>query len=128
MKKRLFLVIALSLALCFFGTTAMASKTIKIGGLFDITGGTGSVGTPYAEGVRDYVHYLNDNGGINGMKIELLDVDYQYKIPQALAAYKKFKSAGVVAIMVGVPVTRKPCPPLSPKTTSLICQLPIPSI
>ncbi len=98
MKKRLFLVIALSLALCFVGTTAMAAKTIKIGGLFDITGGTGSVGTPYAEGVRDYVRYLNENGGINGMKIELLDVDYAYKIPQALAAYKKFKSAGVVAI------------------------------
>ncbi|MCD6151273.1 MAG: ABC transporter substrate-binding protein [Deltaproteobacteria bacterium] len=98
MKKRLFLVIALSLALCFVGTTAMAAKTIKIGGMFDITGGTGAVGTPYAEGVRDYVRYINDNGGINGKMIELLDVDYAYKIPQALAAYKKFKSAGVVAI------------------------------
>ena len=33
------------------------------------------------------------------MQIDLLDVDYSYKIPQALAAYKKFKNAGVVAIM-----------------------------
>ncbi|MBN2809203.1 MAG: ABC transporter substrate-binding protein [Deltaproteobacteria bacterium] len=77
----------------------MAEGPIKIGGLFDITGGTGSVGTPYAEGVRDYVRYLNEEeGGINGVQIKLLDVDYAYKIPQALAAYKKFKHEKVVAI------------------------------
>ena len=76
-----------------------AAETIKIGGLFDITGGTGSVGTPYAEGVRDYVRYLNEEkGGINGLRVELLDIDYAYKIPQALAAYKKFKHEKVVAI------------------------------
>jgi len=81
------------------GASAMAGKTIKIGGLFDVTGGTGSVGTPYAEGVRDYVRYLNEErGGINSMPVQLLDVDYAYKIPQALAAYKKFKHEKVVAI------------------------------
>ena len=90
--------VAVCLAL-FFAAPSLAAKTIKIGGLFDITGGTGSVGTPYAEGVRDYVRYLNDEkGGINGVKIELLDVDYAYKISQALAAYKKFKIEKVVAI------------------------------
>ena len=62
-------------------------KQIVIGGIFDVTGRTGAVGAPYAEAVRDYVKYLNENGGINGIKIKLLDVDYQYKIPQALAAY-----------------------------------------
>jgi branched-chain amino acid transport system substrate-binding protein len=84
--------------LLFCTAPVLAEKTINIGGLFDITGGTGSVGTPYAEGVRDYVRYINDNGGINGVKIKLLDVDYAYKIPQAVAAYKKFKSEKVIAI------------------------------
>ncbi|MCK5681264.1 ABC transporter substrate-binding protein [bacterium] len=98
MKRVSIWLLAASLVI-FCAAPVMASKTIKIGGLFDITGGTGSVGTPYAEGVRDYVRYLNEEkGGINGVKIELLDVDYAYKIPQAIAAYRKFKSSNVVAI------------------------------
>ncbi|HIE07083.1 MAG TPA: branched-chain amino acid ABC transporter substrate-binding protein [Desulfarculaceae bacterium] len=97
MKRLSIWLVAISLVL-FFAAPSMAAKTIKIGGLFDITGGTGSVGTPYAEGVRDCVRSINDNGGINGVQIELLDVDYAYKIPQALAAYKKFKTQKVVAI------------------------------
>jgi branched-chain amino acid transport system substrate-binding protein len=70
-------------------------KEIVIGGIFDVTGRTGAVGAPYAEAVRDYVKYLNENGGINGMKIKLLDVDYQYKIPQALAAYKNLQGKAI---------------------------------
>ena len=98
MKRLSVWLVAISLML-FCAAPTMAAKTIKIGGLFDITGGTGSVGTPYAEGVRDYVRFINEEkGGINGVQIELLDVDYAYKIPQALAAYKKFKTQKVVAI------------------------------
>ena len=83
----------------FCAAPTRAAKTIKIGGLFDITGSTALVGAPYAEGVRDYVRYLNEEkGGINCTKIELLDVDYVYKIPQAMAAYKRFKIKKVVAI------------------------------
>ena len=70
-------------------------KQIVIGGIFDVTGRTGAVGAPYAEAVRDYVKYLNENGGINGIKIKLLDVDYQYKIPQALAAYKNLQGKAI---------------------------------
>ena len=96
--KRISVWLVAAALLLFCTAPAMAAKTIKIGGLFDITGGTGAVGTPYAQGVRDYVRFLNENGGINGMKIELLDVDYGYKIPQALATYRKFKNEKVVAI------------------------------
>ena len=98
MKRVSIWLVAVSLVL-FCVVPTLAAKTIKIGGLFDITGGTSSVGTLYAEGMRDYVRYLNEEkGGINGMRIELLDVDYAYKIPQAMAAYKMFKNEKVVAI------------------------------
>ncbi len=67
----------------------LAQGDIKVGGIFDLTGITSDVGKSYAQGVRDAVAWTNDNGGINGKKIKLVDVDYGYKIPEAVAAYKR---------------------------------------
>ncbi len=75
-------------------------EPIKIGGIFDITGATGDVGTPYAQGAKAYVRWINSKGGVNGRPLELIDIDYQYKIPQAVEAYKKLVNVDkVVAIM-----------------------------
>ncbi len=93
--KRLFS--ALFLVLLF--SSFSFADTIKIGGIFDITGATGDVGGPYAEAARDYISYVNKHGGVNGKKIELINVDYQYKIPQAVSAYKEMVSKGVIAIL-----------------------------
>ncbi|GAB4432553.1 MAG: ABC transporter substrate-binding protein [bacterium] len=93
--KRVFTALFLVMLFCSFSF----AQTIKIGGIFDITGATGDVGGPYAEGARDYINYVNKHGGVNGKKIELIDVDYQYKIPQAVSAYKEMLSKGVIAIL-----------------------------
>ena len=70
----------------------LSAQDIVIGNLADITGGTGDVGKPYADGIKAYTDYINSAGGINGKKIKLLQQDYAYKIPEALALYKKFLS------------------------------------
>lgn len=75
--------------------------SVKIGGLFDITGGTGDVGAPYAEGEKAYVEYINSKGGVNGHKIELIGEDYAYKIPEAQKLYTKFKSKDQVSAILG---------------------------
>lgn len=93
MKKILLVIVSVIFSFSAFGET-----TVKIGSLADLTGPTGDVGKPYAEGVKDCVKYFNDNGGIGGKQIELFMVDYQYKIPQAIAAYKDFMRKKVVAI------------------------------
>lgn len=73
---------------------------IKVGGIFDLTGGTGDVGKPHADGVRAYVEYINGKGGVNGAKIDLKWVDYAYQTPKAVEAYNKLtKQDGVVAVM-----------------------------
>jgi branched-chain amino acid transport system substrate-binding protein len=95
MKKLLSIVLAVFL----LGGVAYAQQTIKIGGIFDMTGATGDVGAPYATGARDYINYVNKQGGVNGKKIELIDTDYAYKIPQAVSAYKDMQSKGVIAIL-----------------------------
>ncbi len=79
--------------------TPAAKKEITIGALFDITGPTGDVGKDYAQGVKDYVRLANERGGVGGYTVKLASVDYAYKVPEALSAYKNFKSMNVPGII-----------------------------
>jgi branched-chain amino acid transport system substrate-binding protein len=97
--KRFLLVVFAVLLFSGIGSVGFAQQTIKIGGIFDLTGATGDVGAPYAEACRDYINYVNKQGGVNGKKIELIDTDYAYKIPQAVSSYKEMVSKGVIAIL-----------------------------
>ena len=74
---------------------------IKVGGIFDLTGITSDVGKSFAQGVRDGVAWQNANGGINGKQIKLVDVDYGYKIPEAVAAYKRMTGDDKVIMING---------------------------
>jgi branched-chain amino acid transport system substrate-binding protein len=94
------LMTATLLVLCAAGS-AQAQQEIKVGGIFDLTGITSDVGKPYAQGVRDGVAWTNENGGINGKKIRLADVDYGYKIPEAVAAYKRMVGDDKVIMING---------------------------
>jgi branched-chain amino acid transport system substrate-binding protein len=80
---------------------AAAQTEIKVGGIFDLTGVTSDVGKPYAQGVRDSIALLNESGGINGKKVKLIDVDYGYKIPEAIAAYKRMVGDEKVVMIQG---------------------------
>jgi branched-chain amino acid transport system substrate-binding protein len=95
-KSLLAMTAALLLALPAWG-----AETIKVGGIWDLTGVTADVGKPFAEGVQDAIAYVNEKGGINGKKIELINVDYAYKIPQANACYKKFCEQDKVVMING---------------------------
>ena len=91
--RKLFVFLTLA-AFIFSAATAMAE--IKVGILSDLSGPTSSVGKPYGDGIKACIDYVNENGGINGEKIVYDQVDYGYNVAQALAAYKKFKSKGIV--------------------------------
>ncbi len=71
---------------------------ITIGAIADLTGATGDVGTPYNEGMKGYVDWINAKGGIKGRKIQLLSDDYAYQVPKAEELYKKYLAAHAVAI------------------------------
>lgn len=83
------------------GTSGGAAKApVKIGGIFDLTGATSDVGAPYADGVKDYVAFLNETGGANGHQIVLVSDDYAYQIPRAEELYNRLVTQEqVVAIM-----------------------------
>jgi len=83
-----------------FSSTAYAKKPkeIIVGGIFDTTGPTSAVGIPCAEGVIAAAKYINQHGGVNGVPIKLIANDFGYKIPEAVALYKKYRDMGVPCI------------------------------
>ncbi len=83
------------------GGAAWAQPALKVALLVDLTGPTSEVGKQYAQGVQDAVAWKNEQGGINGRKIDLGVVDYGYKPPQAVAAYKKFNEQDKVLMING---------------------------
>ena len=80
---------------------ALAQSSIKIGHLADYSGGTSDVGTPYGHAVVDTFAWINKNGGINGVKVDLDSVDYGYQVPRAIAQYKKWSGAEKVSAIMG---------------------------
>ncbi len=99
--KRIVTAFALCLAALCLSVVAMAQDEIRLGVLSDLTGPTGDVGVPYAEGIKDAAAYLNSQGGVAGKKIALIQVDYAYNAQQALSAYKKFTAQDKIVALLG---------------------------
>ncbi|MCL6551857.1 MAG: ABC transporter substrate-binding protein [Firmicutes bacterium] len=77
--------------------------SIKVGGIFDLTGPTSDVGVDYSKGVLDHVRYINEvMGGIRGkVKIDLVWADYAYRIPESLNLYRKYRDVDRVQAIIG---------------------------
>ena len=89
---------AVSLAVA---ASAQAKDEVFVGHLADLSGPTAFVGKYYADGVRDSLAYINKNGGIDGTTVNFETIDYAYKVPQAIGAYKKWKSRKKMVAMQG---------------------------
>jgi branched-chain amino acid transport system substrate-binding protein len=101
MTTRMGRTLPLTLAALALGPVAATAQEIKVGGIFDLTGITSDVGKPYAQGVQDAVAWVNAGGGVNGKKIKLVGVDYGYKIPEAVSAYKRLLNDEKVVMING---------------------------
>ncbi|OLC58810.1 MAG: hypothetical protein AUH76_16465 [Candidatus Rokubacteria bacterium 13_1_40CM_4_67_11] len=89
-SRTLVLSVVLGLLALGLGTAPVDAQTIKIGNLVDLTGPTSDQGKDIAQGRNDAVQYINEKGGVNGKKLELVSVEYGFQPPRAVAAYKKF--------------------------------------
>jgi branched-chain amino acid transport system substrate-binding protein len=79
--------------------TGGGKEDIKVGAIFDLSGATADVGTPYSEGIRDYIEYRNAAGGVEGHKLALTWQDFGYKVPQAEQLYQQYVSQGAKVFM-----------------------------
>lgn len=104
MKKRsvLSLVLTVILALSVI-SPAMAEDVIKIGGIGVLSGDYALYGLAIKEGVDLYVKQVNEAGGINGKKVQMVWEDTQAEPAIAISAYYKVtEQDGVVGIIGGV--------------------------
>lgn len=79
------------------GGDAADGDPIKIGAIFDRTGATSDVGSPFGDGVLAYADYVNANGGIDGQPLEVMHADYAYDVAQAEQLYSQYTAEDVVA-------------------------------
>src|ERR1700694_4460658 len=80
--------------------TAANEKDIVFGVLCDRTGPTQSSGVIMCTAIQDYVRLINSKGGIEGHKIKAIEIDTEYKVPQGIEAYERFKKEGAVSILL----------------------------
>lgn len=104
MRQRLTILIAL-ITLVAGATPAGAQdaigSTLRVGALFDLTGPTNTIGEPFARGASDYVGYVNSKGGINGQKVDLIVIDYQYDAQKSLAGFTRLATSDRVIGLMG---------------------------
>ena len=79
----------------------VTDKEIKISTIAPITGPGGSIGVCWIDATRTYINYINDSGGVNGRRLNLIVEDDRYSIPPALAAFKKIIYRDRVFVMIG---------------------------
>ncbi len=89
--RTVLLVIALS---CLLASPALAARgvtkdTIKLGLILVKTGPVAALGLPDGHGMVDYMKYLNDQGGVNGRKVEVIWEDDEFQAPKSVAALNK---------------------------------------
>ncbi len=93
--------IIVALMLVFFGSSAAAKDTIKIGAFFDLSGPAAFIGTPTKLVADMVVDKINKEGGVNGKSIELIIGDTEGDPAKAANIAKKFIYKDKVAAIIG---------------------------
>ncbi len=104
MKKMIPLLSSICLIL-ICATASLASGTIKIGGLFSVTGPASFLGEPEKKTLEMLVKEANEKGGINGMKLEAVIYDTGGDATKAVQLATKLIKDDKVSVIIGPSTT-----------------------
>ena len=76
---------------------ALGAETIKIGALYNLTGGMSSIDAPALNGAKLQAKLINAKGGLLGKNIEVIGIDTKTDQKSAATGAKKALARGVVA-------------------------------
>lgn len=62
---------------------------IRVGSITDLTGPAAFLGQEISAGMRLYLSYVNDQGGIHNRRVKLIVEDDGYQPPRSIAAFRK---------------------------------------
>jgi branched-chain amino acid transport system substrate-binding protein len=107
----IFSVLAMGLILAFSGCKktseppaapkAAETSPIKVGAIFAVTGPASFLGAPEAKTAEMFVNKMNEAGGINGRKIQLIVKDSGSKPENAISLAKQFIDEDKVLAIIG---------------------------
>jgi branched-chain amino acid transport system substrate-binding protein len=81
--------------------TSYSAESIKIGAFFDLTGPSSAIGTPTKLVAEMVVKKINDEGGINGVPLQLVIADDEGDPTKAALVAKKFAESDKVVAIIG---------------------------
>ena len=84
------LLLLLIFSSCAPSTEVEEERTVKIGLHVGLTGAAASSGIPIAYGQFDSTRYINDHGGINGIKVEGVWEDSRSIAAAQITAHRRF--------------------------------------
>ncbi len=97
LKKGLLLLTLLAFALAFVSPAA-AGEPIKLGALYNLTGGMSSIDAPALNGAKLQAKLINQAGGLlGGRRLEVIGIDTKTDQKAAATGAKKALAMGVVA-------------------------------
>jgi branched-chain amino acid transport system substrate-binding protein len=59
----------------------------------DYTGPAAALCVSFDKGEKDYFRHINEQGGINGVKIKFIGVDTRYDVARMISAYKRYRKS-----------------------------------
>ncbi|HBA73733.1 MAG: ABC transporter substrate-binding protein [Geobacteraceae bacterium GWC2_55_20] len=103
--KKIFAVCGVFCFSLMFATVSFAAGTIKIGGLFSVTGPASFLGEPEKKTLEMLVKEVNSKGGINGMKVEAVIYDTTGDATKAVQLATKLIKDDKVSVIIGPSTT-----------------------
>ena len=100
MKKLLSLLLALSMLLALTGTAL--ADSIKIGAIYNLTGGQASLDQPSLNGFQMAAEEINAAGGINGVPVEVVAIDGKTEQDAVANAVTKMIDVDKVNVVAGL--------------------------
>jgi branched-chain amino acid transport system substrate-binding protein len=88
-------------ALVLAGCAKSGSDTIKIGGIYPLSGSVAVYGVEAKNGVELAIEEINAAGGINGKKVELIAEDDEGNPEKSVNAFKKLTTKDGAKIIIG---------------------------